>query len=123
MSNNKKEKTVSFRMKKYLFDFLNDFTKDKPYDKTDVMTKLLENFYLESQRGKNPEKMIENESLTILIDSKLRSFLKEFADSQKMNEEEMIVNILLYFFMGFMAGEFRKSFSELKDLNAENKKD
>jgi hypothetical protein len=104
-------------MQKYLFDFLNDFTKDKPYDKTDIMTKLLENFYLESQRGKNPEKMIENESLTILVDSKLRSFLKEFAESQKMNEEEMIVNILLYFFMGFLSGEFRKSFSELKDKN------
>lgn len=115
MPRNKKEKTVSFRIKKHLFDFLDEYTANKDYDKTYLMTKLLENFYLESQRGKNTDRLVEQQPLTILMDKKLKSFLKQFADENNLNMEDMAVAVIEYFFMGFLSNQFTKSYEEMKN--------
>lgn len=110
----KKERNVSFRIKKYLYDFLNDYTKDKPYDKTDIMTKLIENFYLDTLKGNNTEKMMKNEVIFIVVEERMKNFLEVVAKDCKCNVREMVKNIIEYFFMGWLSSTLTMSYSDMK---------
>jgi hypothetical protein len=110
----KKERNVSFRIKKYLYDFLNDYTKDKPYDKTDIMTKLIENFYLDTLKGNNTEKMMTNEVIFIVVEERMKNFLEIVAKDCKCNTREMVKNIIEYFFMGWLSSTLTLSYSDMK---------
>jgi len=110
----KKERNVSFRIKKYLYDFLNDYTKDKPYDKTDIMTKLIENFYLDTLKGNNTEKTMKNEVIFIVVEERMKNFLEVVAKDCKCNVREMVIDILHYFFLGWMSGEISLSYGDMQ---------
>jgi hypothetical protein len=111
----KKEKTVSFRIKKYLYDFLDTYVEDKPFDKTDVLTRLIENFFLEYQKtGKEVDKKFETEVIFLILDKRMKEFLDDFAKKCGCSTKEMVLDILKYFFMGYLAGEFTKTLPELE---------
>lgn len=44
----------------------------------------------------------------------LFDFIKEFAYSNGLTTSELIRNVLVYFHMGYLMGEFKKSFPEMK---------
>lgn len=112
----KKERTISFRIKKYLYDFLNDYVNDKPFDKTDVMTRLIENFFLEYQKkGEEVGKKFETEVIFLILDKRMKGFLDEFAKKCGCSTKEMVMDILKYFFMGYLSGEFSKTYGELEE--------
>jgi hypothetical protein len=119
----RKDKALNFRVKKYLYDFLDDFVKDKPYDKTDILTKIVENFYLEYQKGNNIDRILDTEYVYIPIDGKTAEFLGKYAEECNCSVREMILNIIHYFFMGFLLGEFQISYKELKEKMSGELKD
>jgi hypothetical protein len=122
----RKEKALNFRCKKYLYDFMTDFVKDKPYERSDVLNKLVENFYLEYQKGNNLSRIMDMDFIFVPVDQRTMEFLKANADDCGVSVREMVVDIIHYFFMGFLSGEFTKTYGELKsgmekDLKQETK--
>ena len=59
---------------------------------------------------------MKNKSKRIIfrVELPLYKFLKDFSIAQNQTISETIRNILIYFQMGLLSGEFKKSFSELK---------
>jgi len=59
---------------------------------------------------------VKNKSKRIIfrVELPLYKFLKDFSIAQNQTISETIRNILIYFQMGLLSGEFKKSFSELK---------
>jgi hypothetical protein len=110
----RKEKALNFRCKKYLYDFMTDFVKDKPYERSDVLNKLVENFYLEYQKGNNLNRIMDMDFIFVPVDQRTMEFLKANADECGCSVREMVVDIIHYFFMGFLSGEFNKTYGELK---------
>jgi hypothetical protein len=118
----RKEKTISLRVKKYIYDFLNDYIEDKPYDKTDVITKLIENFYMEFQKGTVSDKMMTTEMVFFAVDRKMKDFLDKMSKDCECSVRELVVNILMFFFMGYMTNSFQMNYDEMKRKLDEAKK-
>jgi hypothetical protein len=123
MAKCRKEKSLNFRCKKYLYDFLVDFVKDKPYDRSDVLNKLVENFYLEFQKGNDAKKIMEMEFIFVPFEKNTLVFLSKFAEDCDCNVRQMVLNIVHYFFMGYLSGEFTKPMSELRSKMEQGVKD
>jgi len=47
-------------------------------------------------------------------DAPLANFIRDFAYANGITTSELIRNVLIYFHMGYLMGEFNKSFPEMK---------
>jgi hypothetical protein len=57
----------------------------------------------------------KEKSITFRVEEGLFIFLKEFAISNKIVVSEMVRNILIYFMMGYLMGDFKKTLPELQE--------
>jgi hypothetical protein len=78
------------------------------------MTKLIENFYLDTLKGNNTEKMMTNEVIFIVVEERMKNFLEIVAKDCKCNTREMVKNIIEYFFMGWLSSTLTLSYSDMK---------
>lgn len=67
---------------------------------------------------------IKEKSITFRVNVGLFKFLREFAGNNKITVSEMVRNILVYFYMGYLMGDFKKTMPELQEefLGYVNKK-
>jgi len=117
----KKEKTISLRVKKYLFDFLNQYVEGKDFDKTDVITKLIENFYMDIQKGENLDKVMNTEMIFVAVDRKMKDFLEKMAKDCGVSARQLVIDILTYFLLGYLTNSFDFNYAEMKKKFTEKK--
>jgi hypothetical protein len=58
---------------------------------------------------------IKTKKIIFRVELPLYEFITSFSQATGMNKSELIRNVLVYFHMGYLMGEFKKPFAELKE--------
>ena len=57
----------------------------------------------------------KEKTVTFRVNMELYNFIKEFSKDNRVNVSDMVRNILVYFYMGYLIGDFKQSMPELRD--------
>jgi len=57
----------------------------------------------------------KTKKIVVRLEERLYDFVKHYASANGLTTSELIRNILIYFHMGFLMGEFQKSLPEMKE--------